>query len=197
VVVLYARRDSIYKTIPNCDVWDEDRDARNYVGDDPIIAHPPCRSWSRMKAFATNTKPWERDLARSAVALIRKNGGVLEHPAFSDLWKDQNMPRPGSWDEYGGWTLPILQYWWGHPANKATWLYIVGVGQKEIEPIPLVLGDSELVVGTSSKKRWKKEIPKSAREHTPPELAKWLVRMAQNAKSGQKRHEPDEDSQCS
>lgn len=28
VAVLYARRNSIYKQMPGCDVWDEDRDAR-------------------------------------------------------------------------------------------------------------------------------------------------------------------------
>ena len=79
VAVLFARPDSIYKTFPAIDVFDELRDARTFRGGCPVVAHPPCRAWSRMKAFA-KPKPWEKDLARWAVQVVRENGGVLEHP---------------------------------------------------------------------------------------------------------------------
>jgi hypothetical protein len=45
VAVLFARADSIYKTLAGCDVWDEARDALKWPGGAPIIAHPPCRAW--------------------------------------------------------------------------------------------------------------------------------------------------------
>jgi hypothetical protein len=45
VAILFARKDSIYKTMPGCDVWDIDRDARNWPGGAPIVGHPPCRAW--------------------------------------------------------------------------------------------------------------------------------------------------------
>jgi len=30
IAVLFARSDSVYKTIPGCDVWDAERDARRW-----------------------------------------------------------------------------------------------------------------------------------------------------------------------
>jgi len=43
VAVLFARADSIYKSLPDCDVYDIERDARTYDGPWPVVAHPPCR----------------------------------------------------------------------------------------------------------------------------------------------------------
>lgn len=31
IAVLFARADSIYKTLPECDVWDATRDARKWL----------------------------------------------------------------------------------------------------------------------------------------------------------------------
>lgn len=180
--VLFARSDSIYKTIEGLDVYDIERDARSYSGNLPIIAHPPCRAWGRLRGLA---KPRfdEMDLARFATLYIRKNGGVLEHPESSMLWKEQNMPipkkcAPGSMDEFGGWTLPIQQFSFGHRARKNTWLYIVGVSPRSIPDLPLVLGNANFVV-SSSKRGGKKmpEISRDEREHTPVDLANWLVEL--------------------
>lgn len=46
--------------------------------------------------------------------------------------------------------------------------------------IPLRLGEAPCVVTTSlpGVRRWRPEIGKAEREHTPPMLAEWLVRMA-------------------
>ena len=44
VAVLFARADSIYKTLPGCDVYDIKRDARTWPGGCPVVAHPPCRA---------------------------------------------------------------------------------------------------------------------------------------------------------
>lgn len=76
VAVLFARKDSIYKTIPGCDVYDTDRDARNYDGPYSIVAHPPCRAWSQLSHFA-KPRPDEKELARFAVRQIRKYGGGI------------------------------------------------------------------------------------------------------------------------
>ena len=45
VAILFARSDSYYKTLPECDVWDIERDARKWPGGAPVVAHPPCRAW--------------------------------------------------------------------------------------------------------------------------------------------------------
>ncbi|CAM2142569.1 conserved protein of unknown function [Pararobbsia alpina] len=183
VAVLFARMDSVYKTFSNCDVWDIDRDARNWPGGTPLVAHPPCRAWGRLSHMA---KPREDEpaLGLFAVDQIRTFGGVLEHPAHSRLWNAKHMPMPGARDEFGGWTLPIHQYWFGHRAQKATWLYIVGCEPADTPLMPIVLGKAEYVVGTSGRRKdgtrsgRQKEITKSEREHTPIELAKWLVDLA-------------------
>lgn len=175
VSVLFARSDSNYKNIPGCDVWDKDRDAMKWPGDSSLIAHPPCRAWGRLRTFA-NPSPGEKDLARFAVAQVRKWGGVLEHPAGSTLWQDQDMPLPGSRDCFGGWTLPISQMWWGHKAEKKTWLYVVGCEPREIPDMPMILGDATHVV--QSQKDDRPHISKAEREHTPPLLAEWLVELA-------------------
>ena len=38
IAVLFARADSVYKTLPDCDVWDIDRDARRWPGGGPVVA---------------------------------------------------------------------------------------------------------------------------------------------------------------
>lgn len=186
VAVLFARADSVYKTLPGVDVFDMERDARTYDGPLPVVAHPPCRAWGRLRSFA-KPRPDERNLARLAVALVREFGGVLEHPAGSQLWRSQHLPRPGERDSYGGWTLAAPQKWWGHRAEKATWFYIVGVEPHEIPDVPLVLGEASHTVGLFSgrdKAKCRPEIGKAEREHTPPALAAWLVDLACRCRIG-------------
>ena len=183
VAVLFARADSVYKTLENVEVYDAARDARTYDGPHPVIAHPPCRGWGMLKHMA-NPRPDERNLARLAVALVREFGGVLEHPSGSSLWPAQGLPAPGVRDQFGGWTLAAPQKWWGHEAEKRTLFYIVGCEPKEIPVMPLKLGEAAAVVGTSGRRGdssrlgGRREISKAAREHTPPDLALWLVELA-------------------
>ena len=178
VAVLFARADSVYKTMPGCDVWDIDRDARRWPGGGPAVAHPPCRAWGRLRTFA-KPRPDEKDLARWAVAQVRAFGGVLEHPAGSTLWDDQGLPRPGFGRDFlGGWTFAAPQKWWGHKAEKASWFYIVGCSPADIPDLPLVLGDAAYVVQSRKRHDYRPHITKAEREHTPPELAAWLVDLA-------------------
>ena len=188
VPVLFARRDSIYKTFRLCDVWDEDRDARNYRGNCPVIAHPPCRGWGRLRALA-NPLPHEKDLALFAVEAVRRCGGVLEHPAGSTLWDAADLPRPGALDDFGGYTLPIDQYDFGHRAKKSTWLYIVGLPKSDLPDIPIVLGKATHIIGSPGRRLdgtrlykgdlgWRPEVTKKEREATPLAFALWLIFVA-------------------
>ena len=181
VAVLFARADSIYKTLPACDVYDIARDARWWPGGGPVVAHPPCRAWGRLRSFA-NPRPDEKDLARWAVQMVQRWGGVLEHPAGSTLWPDQSLPIPGERDKWRGWTLAAPQKWWGHKAEKASWFYIVGCEPTEIPPIPLVLGEAAYVVQTRKRHDHRPHISKAERERTPPELACWLVETARRCR---------------
>ena len=170
--VLFARSDSIYKNINGLEVYDIERDARNFDGLQPVIAHPPCRAWGCLKHLA-RPRHDERELAHFAVYQVRKNGGVLEHPAFSSLWLAAGLPMPGQKDGFNGWTLPIQQFWFGHPARKNTWLYIVGVEPKNIPSLNFKLGTAEFTIGG------KKEAARSWREKTPDDLAYWLVDLCE------------------
>jgi hypothetical protein len=180
VAILFARADSHYKAIPDVDVYDIDRDARTYDGPYPVVAHPPCRGWGSF-AWRANVRPDERNLARLAVALVRVFGGVLEHPVASSLWADQKLPKPGQRDQFGGFTLPIDQHWWGHRASKRTLLYVVGVEPRHVPDMPMVMSEPTHVIGDCGRASLgtkRPEIAKSEREHTPPELARWLVDLA-------------------
>lgn len=123
------------------------------------------------------------NLARLAVALVREFGGVLEHPAGSTLWKAQKLPRPGERDQYGGWTLEAPQKWWGHKAEKATWFYVVGCEPSDIPPLPYVMGEAAYVVQSRKRHDYRPHITKAEREHTPPQLAEWLVELAAKCKT--------------
>lgn len=185
VAVLFARADSIYKTLPPCDVYDIARDARTWFGGLPIVAHPPCRAWGGLRAFA-NPRPDEKGLAVYAVDLIRLYGGVLEHPKASTLWSVVGLPEPGERDAWGGFTIEVHQHWWGHRAEKATRLYIVGCEPEELPPIPIVTTKPTHVIANSRNLQGtplaRPEVSKREREATPPRFALWLIETALKCK---------------
>lgn len=177
ISVLCVRADSNYKNFNNLDLWDIERDAAKYADQNAVIAHPPCRSWGRLRHFA-KPRLGERDLARHCVAVIRKNGGVLEHPEASTLFADQQMPKPGEYDKYGGFTWPINQSDFGHPSRKATWLYIVGIKPNELPAMPFSMSYPISRIGKSKEPGKPGELNKRYREYTPIELAGWLIQIA-------------------
>lgn len=184
VAVLFARADSHYKTLPDVEVFDMERDARTYDGPWPVVAHPPCRAWASLRNHA-KPRPDERNLGRLAVALVREFGGVLEHPLRTTLWDAQRLPDVGERDAFGGFTFVVDQNWWGHRAQKRTKLYVVGCEPSDIPDMPLRLGEATHTVGLWSgrdKERCRPSIAKSEYEHTPPELARWLVDLASRCK---------------
>lgn len=183
VSALYVREDSIYK-IMGVDCWDIDRDARNWPGGNAVIAHPPCRAWGLLSQFA-KPRPDEKELALHAVKMIRKWGGVLEHPYGSKLWEELidgcRLPKPGRFDVFGGYTICINQSWYGHKAQKKTFLYIVGCPKAMLPNIPITYDAIEYVVRPSKNGTGAKIITKKEREATPPRLAKWLIDVATTA----------------
>jgi len=86
IAVLFARDDSRYKQLEGYDVYDIDRDARNYCKSYPVLAHPPCRAWGQLSHMA-NPRPDEKQLAYFALAQVRLNGGVLDKN-FIINWQD-------------------------------------------------------------------------------------------------------------
>lgn len=167
VSVLFARSDSCYFDLV-ADVWDADRDARGYTGTNPVVCHPPCRGWGRLRHFA-KPRHDEKALALFAVEQVRRCGGVLEHPWGSTLWHAAGLPHPGKVDAWGGWTLLVDQGWWGHAAPKPTYLYIVGCTREQVGELPVQLHRAE---GRTLK------LSPADRERTPPRFAQFLVGIA-------------------
>lgn len=145
--------------------YDADRDARTYPGTLPVVAHPPCGPWGRYHHVSHQ----DPSLAWDALAKVRAFGGVLEHPTSSRFFNVAGLPTvDGQLDFYGGFTLRVRQWDWGHPAEKATRLYIVGC-----EPIP-PLPPARLGTPTPLE-----NLAKSKRHLTPPAFARWLCTLTE------------------
>jgi len=138
IAALFVIPDGPYAGIPGVELWDEKKDARSYSGPHPVVAHPPCERWGRYwhggpSARVRRKKGDDGGCFAAALAAVRKFGGVLEHPAASAAWDAFGLnkpPRVGGWvnaDFEGGWTCCVDQKHYGHRAQKATWLYAVGV----------------------------------------------------------------------
>jgi hypothetical protein len=168
-------------------------DATNYVGPAPVVAHPPCRAWGKLKQFA-KPREGERGLALYALQCVRRFGGVLEHPETSGLWELAALPRHVAADElksllvpnapedvHGGWTLAIDQFRFGHRCRKMTWLYICGAGPDKIVPlIPPARTDqpTHVISDRGIHAGGKPQISAYEREHTPPAFAEFLLTIA-------------------
>lgn len=142
VAALYVSPKGPYWGRPDVDAWDEERDARLYDVDLPVVAHPPCGRWCRMAKFVESRYPHLRvgedgGCFAAALAAVRRCGGVLEHPAWSLAWSAHGLPHPPArgWqrDLTGGWCCEVAQSAYGHAAQKLTWLYYVGQAPPELD----------------------------------------------------------------
>lgn len=169
VAILCAARKSVYKYFAGVEIYDIDRDTWSFPGGMPIVAHPPCRAWSAHCAHQSRAPQEEKDLAPHCVDLIRRHGGILEHPAHSRLWQACNLPGPKDGVRDGLWTVQVQQSWWGGVTGKRTWLLVSGLDRLSVPMMPHeVLGD---------RKRWNK-LSKNRRAETTVEFGRWLVECA-------------------
>lgn len=177
VAALYIDPRGPYPKMPGVECWDEARDARLYDGPHPVVAHPPCGPWGRLKFLCTKQDP---SCGPRAVEQVRAFGGALEHPCGSQLWKHCGLPRPGApSDSFGGFTIECRQVSWGHCCAKPTLVYLVGV---ERGAVTVRIGGDETHRVTNGS-RGKTYLPRaSAAEirRTPPLFAEWLVSLARS-----------------
>lgn len=164
VAALFVRKTNHYAE-HGVDCYDADRDALTWPGGCPGIFHPPCRSWGNY-AHVAKPRSGERELANWSMRKVRENGGVLEHPFGSKLWREAGCLGFGMRDQYGGVLVPVLQSWWGHRAPKKSALYIVG-------PLPVIPYVEDAPTFTTIERMGRPE-----RERTPVALAAWLIGVA-------------------
>jgi hypothetical protein len=136
IAALYVEDGGGYFGIDGVDPWPESRDARQYAGPYPVVAHSPCQRWGRFWHGSTR-KPHQFKLGddggcfASALVAVRRWGGVLEHPADSHAWKWFGLVPPkryAGWQDAGdgiGSTCCVEQGHYGHMSRKPTWLYAV------------------------------------------------------------------------
>jgi hypothetical protein len=179
--VLFAESNSVYKSL-GCDVYDLTRNAYSFSDNRPVIAHPPCRLWSRLRAFST-APACEKLTAVFAVHVVRQNGGVLEHPVGSSLWSHMSLPLPGKYDKFGGFTVCINQSWFGHPCKKPTFLYWCGIDIMSLDAYPLNFNAVEYCISSSKNGPDSlKEVHRSWRNRTPIALASYLINNVKKIK---------------
>lgn len=147
IAALFVKNGGCYYGIEDVDPWDEGRDARLYAGPNRVVAHPPCERWGRYWGGAPKTWPRlvkgdDKGCFASALASVRKWGGVLEHPEGSAAWPAFGLirpPRNGGWipadwiEGFQGYTCAVEQGNYGHRARKLTWLYACGVKLPELK----------------------------------------------------------------
>lgn len=135
IAALFVHKGGVYYGLDDVDPWPEDRDARLYPGPWPVVVHSPCARFCRLAGLVEARWGHKRGddggCFASGLANVRRWGGVLEHPAYSDAWATFALPIPPveGWQRgvCGGWAAHVEQGRYGHPAKKATWLYAYGV----------------------------------------------------------------------
>lgn len=200
IAALYVEKGGAYYGLEHIDPWPEDRDARLYDGPWPAVLHPPCQRWGRYW-HGSPRKPHQYQLGddggcfAAALASVRRWGGVLEHPAYSQAWKAFGLrwPRRGRWieaDTTGGWTCHVEQAHYGHPARKATWLYAVGVtlpelrwdnAEQRLSPIALARHGYEKARRTGVMAYFGGKNKSKLRAATPIEFRDLLISIANSA----------------
>lgn len=194
IAALFVQRGGVYWGRPDVDAWDEARDARQYRGPWAVVAHPPCSRWCRLAGLVEARWGHKRGddggCFASALDSVRRFGGVLEHPAYSDAWAAFGLPVPnrhGGWQRglCGGWVAHVEQSRYGHRAKKATWLYAFGV------ELPLLRWGSVAGAQSTALVSWcgnhvsklerRPRLTKGEASSTPVEFCDVLISIAESA----------------
>lgn len=191
VAALFVDPAGVYSNLPNVDCWGEDRDARLYDGPWPVVAHPPCQKWCQLAPLnASRLDGYELGddggCFASALASVRRFGGVLEHPALSYAWPAFGLPRPapGGWtSSFGddGFSTEVSQVAYGHEARKRTWLYAVGCDLPALnwgEPAASAMVSQFRM---KQRARFTVGLNKGKSSYTPPAFRDVLILMAETA----------------
>lgn len=193
VAALYVQPDGCYANLPDVDAWPEARDARNYNGPFPVVAHPPCQLWGAMANV--NFARWGGDHNRpgndgacfsSALACVRMFGGVLEHPAKTKAWAHHKLEKPSGvgWKRISNneWVCEVWQSAYGHLANKATWLFYRGTNPPFELRWEKIKGTHQIGFHDQrGKSANKPTLSKRNANATPLEFRDELLRLARNA----------------
>ena len=199
IAALLVERGGCYYGLDNVDPWDRERDARNYAGPHPVVAHPPCQLWVNFAALnykrygGEHNRPGNDDgCFAHALKCVREFGGVLEHPAFSNAWHEFDLQRPSAigWrrseTHYNEFTCEVWQSAYGHPARKRTWLlYSPGHQGEFLLGLPPDLNWSR-EPGTHQVgwfDRIKPTLSKKAANATPLAFRDALINLASNARN--------------
>lgn len=110
VAVLYADVRGPYPGMADVETWP--LWAQHYRGPWPVVAHPPCGPWGKLKWRCFRQ---DASLGPLAIAQAHLWGGVVEQPLGSTLFRDHG--RPAARIE------KVRQGDFGHPCQKWTLLY--------------------------------------------------------------------------
>jgi len=175
VAALCVSARSVYKSMVGVDCYDAKRGAKTFPGGIPVVAHPPCRSWSVKTRHQAKPAAGEQELGIWCCEQLKQWGGVLEQPAGSLLFEAAGLPQPGEARSDGLWTIQCWQAWWGYPMKKTTWLCFSGIESSALPPIPLRLHPR------GNDRRAEQRMSKQQRSATTREFAEWLVACARLA----------------
>lgn len=183
IAALFVDARGPYANLHDVDPWDEKRDARKYAGPWPVVAHPPCGPWGSLRHLSRETTA---DCGPIAIDLVRKWGGVLEHPYQSKLFDACGCPRPGELpDAWGGRTYQLEQVSWGHPCRKPTRIYAVGVDHRALVSSLRAGGEPTHQIWGSrcSGHRHRTDLKAASaniRKRTPVAFRDWLIALAES-----------------
>ena len=202
IAALFVESGGAYFGLDDVSPWAMGRDARNYRGPHPVVAHPPCKRWGRYWPGGPSVhrrKFLGDDAGCFAAALwaVRTFGGVIEHPEASHAWRWFGLacpPKSGGWidaDALGGSTCCVEQGHYGHPMRKATWLYAFGVDLPDLVWGPSEGRRADAGYRTREERQAAKALgsvtledrtPSAELKRTPPAFRDVLLAMAKTSK---------------
>ncbi len=186
VAALFVRYGGVYFSLDGVEPWAwPNRDAREYPGPHPVVAHPPCERWSQMNRV--NAKRWGYRLGEdggcfmAALTAVRSHGGILEHPAETAAFAAFGLPRPirGEWlaTVEGDYVTEVDQAAYGHRARKRTWLLYHG----KATPPALAWTPTRGTHQIGGFDVTLPQLPRRERARTPPAFRDLLLSIARSA----------------